>query len=378
MSPFAINSVVPSLPAIGRAFAADYGRVQLILSLFLASVAVSQIFIGPLSDRFGRRPVLLGGFALFVGASIASTFAPTIEALIALRIVQGATGCVGIVLGRAIVRDLFDRRQAASMLGYVTMGLAMAPMVAPFIGGLSQQAFGWTAIFWFMAALGALCIAITWVLIPETNWQPSSRLNPRSIFADFRLLLRVPDYLLFTASSSLSSGIFFAFLGGAPYVAERIMGLEPAIYGLWFGILALGYASGSFLAGRFTERLGVARMILAGSALAVAAVASLPLLSLGGFDGPAALFFPMAVVGLSNGIALPSAISGAISVRPEIAGAASGLSGAVQMGTGAILATASGAVLAGGDSAVPMFAIMAGAALLALATAVLIQRSGRR
>jgi DHA1 family bicyclomycin/chloramphenicol resistance-like MFS transporter len=379
LSPFAINSVIPSIPAIEQHFGAGYGRVQLILSLFLASVAVSQIFIGPISDRYGRRPVLLVGFSLFVAASAASPFAPSIDALIAIRVVQGATGCVGIVLGRAIVRDLYERRQAASMLGYVTMGLAMAPMVAPSIGGVLQVAFGWTAIFWFMAGFGSVCLLVAWALIPETNLNRTPALSIGSVFADFARLLRLPDFLLFTASSSLTSGVFFAFLGGAPYVAERILGLSPVVYGLWFGTIAVGYASGAFLAGRFTERVGVARMILAGSALALFSCSLIPILFSAGLAGPAALFLPMALTGVANGIALPSAVSGAISVRPEIAGAAAGLSGAAQLGAGAILSIAGSAALAGGTSALPMLLMMCAAAVLALCTALLIvRRNGRR
>jgi DHA1 family bicyclomycin/chloramphenicol resistance-like MFS transporter len=366
------------MPAIEHAFGADYGRVQLILSLFLAAIAISQIFVGPLSDRFGRRPVMLVGFVVFIAASIASPFAPTIEALIAIRIVQGATGCVGIVLGRAIVRDLFDRRQAASMLGYVTMGLAIAPMVAPSIGGILQETFDWTAIFWFMAGFGAACLGVTWAFIPETNTHPTAELSFRSLFADFSQLLRMRDFLLFTASSSLSSGVFFSFLGGAPFVAERLLGLTPSVYGIWFAVIAVGYSFGSFLAGRFTERIGVARMILIGSTLSVASAAFPAVLFMIGLAGPAALFLPMGITGFANGIALPSAVSGAISVRPEIAGAASGLSGAAQIGTGAVLSAVGGMALAGGTSAMPLFTLMIAASVLALLVAVAIYRRNQR
>jgi len=372
MSPFAINAVVPSMPAIEHAFSTDYGRVQLILSLFLAAIAVSQIIIGPLSDRFGRRPVLLIGFILFVGACVASPFAPSIEALIAIRVVQGATGCVGIVLGRAIVRDLFERRQAASMLGYVTMGLAVAPMVAPSIGGQLQEHFGWEAIFWFMAALGLGCVAVTWLYVPETNWHKTPRLSFGTMFSDFRRLLKSSDFLLFTASSSLSTGVFFAFLGGAPFVAERMLHLSPGIYGLWFAVAPVGYVVGNFISGRFTERFGVARMILGGSLLAFLAAALPGFFFAIGVLSPSALFMPMMLIGLANGISLPSAISGAISVHPEIAGAASGLSGAAQIGTGAVLSAIAGAALGHGASPTPMFALMAAAALLGIVAAVAI------
>lgn len=378
ISPFAINVVVPSLPAIERIFDTSYARVQLILSVFLAAIAVSQIVIGPLSDRFGRRPILLVGLAVFVATCVAAPFATDIDTLLAIRAVQGASGCVGIVLSRAIVRDLFDRRQAASMLGYVTMGFAMAPMVAPTIGGVLQELYGWTAIFWFMAGLGVASLAVSWAYIPETNLHRTSSLSLGSIFGSYGKLLREPDFLLFTACSSLSSGVFFSFLGGAPYVAERILGLSPSVYGLWFALLAIGYAVGNFLSGRYTERLGIANMILAGSLLALAA-ASLPgLLFAIGYAGPAALFLPMSVAGVANGIALPSAISGAISVRPDIAGAASGLSGASQIGSGAVLSAIGGAMLAGGTTPFPIFALMSAAAFLAALSAIGIYRRNRR
>jgi DHA1 family bicyclomycin/chloramphenicol resistance-like MFS transporter len=378
MSPFAINAIVPSMPAIEREFGASYGRVQLILSAFLASIALAQILIGPLSDHFGRRPVMLTGFTIFILTCVVAPFAPSVEALIVIRIVQGATGCVGIVLGRAIVRDLYDRRQTASMLGYVTMGLAMAPMVAPLIGGILQELFGWTAIFWFMGLLGIACLAVTWLLVPETNLRPTPHLSFISVFRDFRKLLGNVDFILFAASCGLTSGVFFAFLGGAPYISERLLGLSPSIYGLWFGALPIGYACGNYLSARLTERFGVARMILAGSALSVFAVALPPFLFLAGWVGAGEIFLPMMLSGMANGIALPSAIAGAVSARPEIAGAASGLSGAAQIGTGALLSAAVGAALAGGTSAMPMFAFMVGAALLALIIAVAIYARNAR
>ncbi len=377
LSPFAINCVVPSMPAIERAFDANYGRVQLILSMFLAAVAIAQIVIGPLSDRFGRRPVLLIGFVLFVAACVASPFSPSIEALIAIRVVQGATGCVGIVLGRAIVRDLFERRQAASMLGYVTMGLAVAPMVAPSVGGQLQELFDWTAIFWFMAAFGMVCLVVTWSHVPETNFHRTPRLSFGSMLRDFAVLAGDVDFLLFTATCSLSTGVFFAFLGGAPYVSEHMLHLSPGIYGLWFAVAPVGYAVGNFISARFTEHFGVARMILAGSIVGIGAAALPWLFFVSGLASAATLFMPMMLIGVANGLALPSAISGAVSVRPEIAGAASGLCGSAQVGVGAALSAITGAALSGGSTE-PMFALMVVTAALAVVVAILIFRRNRR
>jgi DHA1 family bicyclomycin/chloramphenicol resistance-like MFS transporter len=378
LSPFAINVILPSLPAMEVAFVAGYSRVQLTVSLYLAAVALSQVVIGPISDRLGRRPVLLVGFGIFALASAASPFSPAVEALIGWRIVQGASACVGIVMGRAIVRDLFERRQAASMIGYITMGYATAPMVAPLIGGLFQEAFGWQAIFWFMAALGGGCFAVAWRFIPETNRSPSERLNIGALRGDFVGLVRDTDFLLFTASGSLSSGLFFAFLGGMPYVAERVLGLEPATYGLWFGLIPIGYASGNFLSGRFTERIGLVRMILGGSVLGVLASLIPFLLMALGVHGPSALFLPIVVAVLANGLVLPSSIAGALSVKPEIAGTAAGLSGAAQVGVGAIVTALAGAAVAGGTTAIPMLLIMVASAALGLLTAIVIRARRRR
>jgi DHA1 family bicyclomycin/chloramphenicol resistance-like MFS transporter len=314
----------------------------------------------------------------FALACVAAAFATSVDALIALRVVQGATGCVGLVLGRAIVRDLFERRQAASMIGYITMGYALAPMVAPSIGGLLLEGFGWRAIFWFIAGFGLVCVAVVWRLIAETNLRPTSKMSFGTLFADYRLLVGDRDFILFTLAASFGSGPFFAFLGGAPYVSEHILGLSPIRYGVWFGLIALGYSTGNFVSGRFAERVGVTRMILAGSIVAVIAATIPPALFALGYGSAAALFVPMMLTGFSNGIMLPNAIAGAISVRPEIAGAAAGLSGAVQMGCGAGISALAGLALAGGDTPFPLFAVGGINATIALGVALLILVKARR
>jgi DHA1 family bicyclomycin/chloramphenicol resistance-like MFS transporter len=375
LSPFAINVVVPSLPAIERHFAADYGTVQLVLSLYLAAVAAAQIVLGPLSDRFGRRPVLIGGLALFLVASLGCVVAPNVESLIVLRVLQAAGGSAGLVLARAIVRDLYERRRAASMIGYLTMGFAIAPMLAPLIGGLLQGAFDWRASFWFMAAFGAVSLAIAWRGIAETNLERADRLDLATLLGDFRRLIREPSFLAFSGSASLSSGVFFAFLGGAPYVSENILHLSPTIYGTWFVLVAGGYAIGNFLSGRYAERAGIRRMIVGGSILAGLMVAVMPALFAAGLAHPASLFGPMFVLGIANGLVLPNALAGAISVVPRIAGAASGLAGAAQMGFGALFSAITGAMLAGGETATPLFIAMGLAAASALVVALAIGRT---
>jgi DHA1 family bicyclomycin/chloramphenicol resistance-like MFS transporter len=373
LSPFATTVIVPAMPAIQANYRSDYGTVQLTLSFFLASIALAQIIIGPLSDRFGRRPVLIAGLGIFVVSSVFAALAPTIESLIAFRVLQGASGSAGIVLGRAIIRDLFERRKAASMIGYVTMGFAVAPMLAPLTGGILQETFDWTAIFWFMAGFGVICLAIAWIDIGETNLAPSKRIDFSTLFGNFRELIGSSDFLLFTACASLTSAVFFSYLGGAPYISDRLLGLSPTAYGSWFILITGGYAIGNFLSGRYAERFGVAWMIIVGSVLNVFAVSVMAGLFANYLVTPVSLFLPMCIAGIGNGLVLPSAIAGAISVRPDIVGAASGLAGSVQVGSGAAISAIAGIALAGSETGMPLIWVMVVSAFLALGVAFAIR-----
>jgi DHA1 family bicyclomycin/chloramphenicol resistance-like MFS transporter len=366
------------MPGMQAAFGTDYATVQLTLSLYLAAIALAQPFVGLLSDRFGRRPVLLGGLAIFTVSSLAAIAAANIESIIALRLLQGAGGCTGMVLGRAIIRDLYDRRQSASMIGYVTMAFAVAPMIAPTIGGFLQESYGWAAIFWFLGLSGLICLVFAWLDVSETNINPTERIGLSAMMRDFGDLLREPEFLFFAASGSLASAVFFAFIGGVPFVSETILELSPTTYGLWFALTPAGYSLGNFISGRFAERLGVLRLIFFGAWLLILPITLLTALFLAGFASAPALFLPMFFVGMANGMVLPGAIAGAISVRPDIAGAASGLMGSLQTGIGATFSAVAGALLAGGHTATPLFALMAAAAAGSLACSYVVRRMPAR
>ena len=374
ISTMGLTIIIPSMPGLQHVFAADYSTVQFTLSLYLAATATAQPIIGLLSDRYGRRPVLLSGLSIFVLACLATPAASNIETVIVLRILQGAGGCTGIVLGRAIIRDLYDRRQAASMIGYVTMAFAVAPMVTPFIGGLLQAKFGWTSIYWFLALSAFAVLVLAWFDVSETNTDPTDQLGIGGMLRDFAVLLSDSGFLLYAAIAAISSATFFSFLGGAPYVSEEILHLSPTVYGAWFSLTAIGYSAGNFLSGRFAQRLGVHRMIMYGAIILCLPVVPLFLLFGLGLPSAASLFIPMFFMGLANGLCLPSAIAGAISVRPEITGAASGLSGSMQTGFGALVAALAGAVLAGGASATPLFVIIALASIMTLLLSVWLAR----
>jgi MFS transporter, DHA1 family, multidrug resistance protein len=366
IGPLSLNIIMPSMPGWATWFNASRAEVQLTLSLFLASQAVSQLFIGPLADRYGRRPVLLWSLGLFVTASVAASYAISIEMLIVARIVQAAGGTAGLSLGRTVVRDLAPTDTAASMIGYVTMGMVIAPLLAPTIGGLLDERFGWPAIFWVCASLGILSFTLNLTMLPETRPKESMGQTSREVLIRSAQLLRNRQVMGYALGSGFTSAVFFTFLGAAPYLVIEVLKLPKTTYGLWFIALSLGYMIGNYGSGRFSERLGVDRMIRTGCLISLAGVLVLLALSSVPVMHPAALFLPCFVTSLGNGLFLPNAIAGAVSVDTRAAGAASGLTGFTQMGFGALFSFIAGEVT--GASPLPMAAIMTGLTLAAWAS----------
>tara|TARA_R110002072_G_scaffold17490_3_gene66408 strand:- start:450 stop:1676 length:1227 start_codon:yes stop_codon:yes gene_type:complete len=337
LGPLAMNIFLPSMLGIQRYFATDFSTVQLGLSLFLASLAVAQLILGTLSDRYGRRPVLLAGTTLFLLGTLACIFAPKIEVFLLGRVVQGFGGSAGLILGRAILRDMYDRDQAASMIGYVTMGMAVAPMVGPAIAGYLDKFFGWQSSFWLLVVFAVAVLITSYLKVSETNRNPIPSINFASVLKSYRELVSIKIFWLYSGISSFTTGMFFSFLGGAPFVSEKVLGLRPDQYGLYFVIVALGYSVGNFMSGRFASRHGVFRMIMYGNLLGIIAISVMALLFLFFDVGAWLLFGPMFFLSLANGLVLPSAMAGTVSVKPHLAGSASGLAGSIQMLFGAIL-----------------------------------------
>ncbi|MGC2856658.1 multidrug effflux MFS transporter [Novispirillum sp. DQ9] len=366
VSPLGINLYLPSMPGMARSLGVDFAGVQLTLSLYLAAVAVGQLIVGPLSDRFGRRPVLLAGLALFVAGSVACLAAPSLGVLIAGRVVQAVGGCAGIALSRAVVRDLYGRDQAASMIGYVTMGMAVAPMIAPTIGGLLDGVAGWRGSFAFLAAFGAVVLVVAWRMLYETHTQRSTGGSARHLLRGYASLTRSRPFWGYALTIGFTAAMFFTFIAGASYVMIELMGRSPVEYGLYFACVPGGYLIGNFLTGRHAVRVGPDRMILIGTLIALLGALAMTAGLGAGLFHPAALFGPMFLVGLGNGFVLPNGIAGAVSVNPAVAGAAAGLSGSIQIGFGALAAPVVGAVLDG--SAWPMIAMMGAFSVLAIAS----------
>lgn len=341
LQPFAINVLAPATPGLTRSLGTDYATVQLTLTLYLLTVAVAQLLVGPVSDRIGRRPCILAGIVLFALGSALGAAATEIGMLLAARIVQAIGGGTCFALARAVVRDSASKDQAASLIGYIATAMVVAPMVAPLVGGFLDARFGWRSIFLAMLVLsGAVAVAAVPLLKETAPMRGETSL--RAIVSSYPALLRQRTFVGYALTLSFVTAAFFSFVAGAPYIVVSHMGHTPDVYGMYFVLNAGGYMVGNFLTGRLGQRVGSERLIRIGLAISLGAVtlecavaALLPWT-------PLTLFLPLTVNGVGNGLVIPSATACALSVRPELAGTAAGLSGAAQLGFGALSAVLAG------------------------------------
>ena len=362
-----LNIFLPSLPSMARHFGVEYHLIQLSVSLYLAMTAAVQLMIGPLADRYGRRSVLLIITAIFVVASVGTILAPGYVSFMICRMAQAAIA-VGFVLSRAIVRDMVPEDQAASMIGYVTMGMSVVPMAGPVIGGALDEIFGWQATFALLALSGIGLFALIWADLGETGGRrQTSFLDQAREYPD---LFRSQRFWGYCLSAAFASGAFFSYLGGAPFVGSEIFGLSPAALGIYFGAPAVGYMAGNFLSGLFSVRVGLNRMMLAGALVTLAGMTVLALVTLAGFVSPLIFFGFTTLIGLGNGILLPSANAGMLSVRPALAASAAGIGGALLIGLGAALSAMAGAVLTPTSGPMPLILLMLVTSAMSLACAI--------
>jgi DHA1 family bicyclomycin/chloramphenicol resistance-like MFS transporter len=376
VSSLSLNILVPAIPSMVAKFATDPANVQLTVSLYLLGLAVAQLVFGPLSDRFGRRPVVLAGLALATIASTAAIFAASIAGLITARVAQSLGASTGQTIGRAIIRDLYDREHAASMIGLVTSVVVLMPMAAPLVGGILDTLLGWESIFVFTAVLSVTVFIWAVIALPETR-QLSKVPSERSHFrADFAALAASPRFFGYALCAGLGSAPFFSFLGGAPHVAVTMLGRTSAEYGLWFFLPAIGFMSGNFAVSRLTARFGIDALIRWGIALTIAGCL-ICIAAYIAFPGSEmiTIFLPQIIVGFGNGLLLPTAVAGAVSIRPQVAGTASGMTGFIQMAIGAGAAQLTGQVIGHASDAMPMLLLML---LFGVATGVAVFVLARR
>ena len=372
LGPLAMQIFLPSLPLIQSDLGVSAATAQLVLSLSMVAISFSMLVYGPLSDRFGRRPLLILGLALFLVGSLVGALAPDITTLVVGRTIQAVGGAAGLVLTRTIIRDIYGRERAASMIAYVTTAMVIAPMLAPAIGGVINDYFGWRANFAFVGLAGILVTSLVVAHLPETHDERESFAGVRNMIVVFAQLLRNPEFRGFALQSSFAIATFFAFAAAAPYVVIVVMGRPASMYGVFFIAISFAFMIGNFIAGRISERVGVERMVYLGSGLAVLGtfLSLVCLLTFGWV--PWSLFGPVVLLGLGNGISMPNAIAGAISVDPRVAGAASGLVGFLQMLVAALFAQLAGMWQNG--TPYPMIGFMIAAATLSLAAFALSSR----
>jgi DHA1 family bicyclomycin/chloramphenicol resistance-like MFS transporter len=355
LSALTMNIFLPSLPGMADYFGVSYGLMQQSVPLYLALSAALQIVIGPISDRYGRRVVLIGSLVLFLLATVGTLLAPNATVFLIFRMAQAVIAS-GMALSRAVVRDMVADAEAASMIGYVTMGMSLVPMIGPVIGGILDDAYGWKASFALLLGLGILVLGLVWADLGETA--NLRRTSLKDQVRTYPSLLGSRRFWGYTLAAAFASGCFFAYLGGAPYVGDKIFGLSSTHVGALFALTAIGYAAGNFLAGRFSVRVGMNKMILLGTVVTSFGLALLALLTLAGLSGPTVFFSLTIFMGLGNGICLPNANAGMLSVRPELAGTASGLGGAILIGGGAGLAAIAGVLMHPGATEMPLILLM--------------------
>jgi Bcr/CflA subfamily drug resistance transporter len=372
LSALTLNMILPSLPSMARDLAARESVTALAVSGYMLASALFQLALGPVSDRFGRRPVMLGALLLFMGASLGCMLAPNVAVLLVCRVLQ-AVIVAGAVVSSAAIRDRYSAVDSAAKLSLIASAMAVAPMLGPTLGGLLDESLGWRAVFALYAVLGGAMLLLAWVDLGETRAPglPAPRL------ADWVALLRSSRYWAYVLCTTFSVGAFYVFVTGVPYVGMAAWGLSPAEVGLGVGSITGGFLVGAAVSARQARRLGTGVLLVAGRVVAVLGM----VLGLGVFSAgvshPLALFGLTLFVGLGNGLTLPSANAGTLSVRPALAGTAAGLSGALVMALGALLSTFTALVVEGSPTPTALLKLLTGCVLLSLVAALVALRLER-
>jgi len=353
IGPLSTDMYLPSLPDIARQLHASTAQAQFTISSYLIGFAVAQIFYGPVSDRHGRKPVLLAAIALYCAASLVCMFSTSIEMLIIARVFQAVGGSGGIVLTRAIVRDIYSGVRAGRELSVIGSVMALAPVLAPLAGGVLQTAFGWRSVFLTLVAAGLVFGGIVWLLLPETlKTRAAEPVSVASMARSYGVVARNPAYLAYLGITAASFAGLFAWISATAFVLQDLYGLSPFDFGVAFALGSIGYMTGSALSARLVERLGLDGMLgLGGCACAIGGLGMIAAVALG-LNSAASLVLPMAVYLAGMGMVLPQGIAGAMTPFPERAGAASSLFGFVQQTVAAICGAIVGSLL--GQSAWPL------------------------
>lgn len=337
----AMTICLPSMPSWAEGFGVGTATVQLTFSAYVVAYGVLQLLYGPLSDRLGRRRVLLAGLAVAGVGSVAAALADSLPALVAARALQGAGAAAGMVIGRALVQDLFDGSERTRVMGFVGMAMGLCPPSATLIGGQLHVRLGWEASFWLVAALAAVLWLLAWRTLPASAARPPASAGSvpvpwaRAMTAAYAQLLRERAYLVFVGILSMTTATFYAFLGGAPAVLGRL-GVGPEAMGLYIMAIPLSYIVGNYLATRWARVLGDRALMRWGQAASIAGPALALALALGGASSALAFAGPLVLLGLGHGLLMPPTLAGTVGVLPALAGAAAAGAGLMQQLMGAL------------------------------------------
>ncbi len=371
LGPLSTDMYLPSLPHIGAALGAGASQTQLTLSVFLVGFALGQVFYGPVSDRFGRKPVLLAGLVIYTLATWFCYRAASIETLIAARFCQAIGACAGVVLARAMVRDLYEGAQAARLMSLMGALMGAVPAVAPIFGGMLQLSYGWRANFAAVIGVSLVICAVVALSMPETNTRKRDEpLSFRSLFVSFGVLIAHSGFRANVVAASLCYGGLFAFISGSSFVFQEHYAMGPVGFGLVFAFAVLGYIAGTLAGARMTTRRGIVPTQFAGAILLAAggmAMLALVLLVPPHF---VSVLAPMVLYMAGVGLALPQSMAAAISPFPERAGAASSLLGFIQMTSGALVGILVGHNLTAGPLVLAISIAGLGIACLAVVMAI--------
>jgi DHA1 family bicyclomycin/chloramphenicol resistance-like MFS transporter len=363
IGPLAVHLYLPVVPEIKTAFGVSDALAEASFSVTLATMAAATLVYGSLSDRFGRRRLLLWGLVLFLVGSALSAVAGSIYVLILGRLVQAVGAASSSTLTRAIARDAYGPDRLIQAIAYLTMAYTIGPMVAPTVGGLLVDHLGWRSVFWFAVLAGGAITLAAWIELPETR-RPTAAGARSSILRDYRVLFADRRFSAFVLQSGFMSGTFFATAAAAPFLMHDVLGRSATEFGLYFFLYPAGYCVGNFLSSRLAGRVAIEPMVLVGGLCNFAAIAVEAGLLLGGLLSPLAIFVPGFFITFGQGLALPNAQAGAIQVRPPLAGTAAGIGVFCQALASAVFVQLYGFFANG--TAVPMVAVAASSAVLAV------------
>jgi drug resistance transporter, Bcr/CflA subfamily len=373
LAPLSIDMYLPSLPELARVFAADPAQVQRTLATFFLGFALGQAFYGPVADRWGRKPPLYLSLLLFALASAGCALAPSVSALMGWRFLQALGACAGGVVARAMVRDLFDPKESIRIFASLMLVMGVAPMLAPILGGALLLAFGWSSVFWFLALVGLVCLALVHLRLPESRVPHTAVARGLGgVLLAYGRLLRDRHFMCYTLAGGFGTAALFTYIAGSPFVLIELHGVPPEHFGWYFGVNALGLVGAAQINGRLLHGRDSTKVIMVAQMVQAAAGAVLLLNAATGFGGLAGIVAPLFLFVSCLGFTSPSSTALAMAPQGANAGTASAMLGTLQFSMAALSSSLLGALQNG--TAIPMAVVMLGGALAAMASLHLLRK----